>query len=146
MRSTRATKETELGTEVPWIRMAMSERRFAQLYGDTDLNPVLSPTNIHSDPEVARAEGLTQLIASGPDIAALIFRSMMEFFGEGWVVGGKAALTIARPTYTTDFITAKGYVKAKELVDGKVRLICEVWVENQHGEKKVVGTASGLVS
>jgi hypothetical protein len=37
-------------------------------------------------------------------------------------------------------------VKAIELQpDGSLRLVCEVWVENQSGEKKVVGTISGLV-
>jgi hypothetical protein len=73
-------------------------------------------------------------------------RSAFEFFGEGWVVGGKADLTVARPTFVNEFLTSKGFVKGAELMpDGSIRLICEVWVENQTGEKKVVGTVAGIV-
>jgi hypothetical protein len=41
---------------------------------------------------------------------------------------------------------AKGLVTSIEnLADGSKRLHCDVWVENQSGEKKISGKLSGIV-
>ena len=45
-----------------------------------------------------------------------------------------------------DDITVRGVVRDKVEESGKVRLMLEVWCENQRGEKVVVGKASGLVA
>ena len=29
--------------------------------------------------------------------------------------------------------------------DGRLRVVCDVWVETEHGVKAIVGTCSGLV-
>jgi hypothetical protein len=43
-------------------------------------------------------------------------------------------------------VTAKGVVKEKTPEgDDKIRVVCEVWVETDEGEKSIVGTCSGLV-
>jgi acyl dehydratase len=139
----QASPSTEVGFELPSVRMAMSDARFERWYGPENYGG--PPRNLHFDTAAAQAEGLPGPVATGPDISNLIFRSLMEFFGAGWVQGGKASLTIARPTYAHDFLVSKGYVKAVENENGATRLVCDVWVENQDGEKKVVGTASGLV-
>lgn len=138
-----ASSRTEVGAELPSVRMAMSEGRFERWYGPQNYGG--PARNLHYDVEAAKAEGLSAPVATGPDISNLIFRSLMDFFGPGWVQGGKASLTIARPTYAHDFLISKGLVKAVEDDNGETRLVCDVWVENQDGEKKVVGTASGLV-
>jgi hypothetical protein len=96
--------------------------------------------------EAARMEGLPAAFSGGPPIQAMLHYSAFQFFGRGWVEGGRADLTMVRPTFVNDFNTAKAFVKSKELLaDGSVRLVCEAWVENQNGEKKVAGTVSGIV-
>ena len=40
----------------------------------------------------------------------------------------------------------RGLVKRREEGPEGIRLHCDVWIENQAGEKVIVGTASGLVS
>jgi acyl dehydratase len=100
---------------------------------------------IHNDVAAAKAEGLPGPIATGPQVAALIFRMVRMAFGAGWVEGGQAALTFRRPTSCDAFVTAKGTVTAKEADGERMRVTCDVWVETADGEKTIVGTASGLV-
>ncbi len=100
---------------------------------------------IHTDMEAARREGLPAPIAIGPQIAALTFRQLRACFEAGWIEGGRCALTFRRRVLVTDFCVARGVVTSREEITGGVRLHCDVWVENQDGDKVIVGTASGVV-
>lgn len=129
------TKQTELGYEMPTVSKQMSIDMFK-----SDIK------TIHNDQEAAEREGLPAPIAVGPQVAALIFRMMGTCFGKGWYEGGTASLTFRRPVFCSDFITAKGVVKEKKLEEGgRIRVVCDVWIENQKGVKNVVGTCSGVV-
>lgn len=100
---------------------------------------------IHTDYEAAAREGLPAPVAIGPQVAALTFRQMRLCFGAHWLTGGKWNLTFRRPVLVTDFCVARGVVTQTEVTDGHLRVHCEVWIENQKGEKVIAGTASGLV-
>jgi acyl dehydratase len=140
-----ATRDTPLGAPLPSFSLFMSKLQFEKWYARPNADPSGS-RSLHIDADAARQEGLAAPVAVGPDIIGFAHRSAMQFFAEGWVKGGKADLTVARPTYPGEYITSNGFVKAKEqLADGSLRLICEVWVASQAGEKKVVGTVSGIV-
>ena len=100
---------------------------------------------IHTDVEAAKREGLEAPVAIGPQVASLIFRQLRAAFGRGWLEGGTCELTFRRPVLVTDFCVARGKVNSiSPEGDGK-RVECEVWIENQRGEKVIVGAASGLV-
>lgn len=101
--------------------------------------------NIHTDEEDAKREGLPAPVATGPQVAALIFRQLRSAFGKGWVVGGKFALNFCRPVYVRDFCVTRGKVTGTEKEGDKLRVICDVWIQNQNGEKVIAGVASGLV-
>lgn len=101
---------------------------------------------IHTDVAAARREGLEAPVAIGPQIASLIFRQLSEAFGRGWLEGGMCNLTFRRPVLVTDFCVAKGKVTGKSTdAGGTTRVECDVWIENQRGEKVIVGSASGLI-
>ncbi len=100
---------------------------------------------IHTDYEAAAKEGLPAPVAIGPQVAALIFRQLRLCFGTGWVIGGRHDLTFRKPVFVTDFCVARGTVTKTENEGDKVRVHCDVWVENQKKDKVIVGTASGLV-
>ena len=101
---------------------------------------------IHNDDDAARAEGLEGPVAVGPQVAALIFRMMGMCFEEGWIIGGRNAITFRRPVGVNDYCVARGVVRSKEDAgDNKVRVECEVWIETEKGDKAIVGTCSGLV-
>jgi len=129
------TSETPLGFELPPVSKQLSVEMFKSSGEKT----------IHNDQTAAQREGLPAPVAVGPQVAALIFRMMRSYFEEGWFKGGKGSLTFRRPIFSADFATAKGIVKEKHLEGDKVRLVCEVWVQNQEGIKAIVGTCSGLV-
>jgi acyl dehydratase len=101
---------------------------------------------IHTDYEAAAREGLPAPVAIGPQVAALIFRQMRLCFGDGWIVGGKFDLSFRKPVLVTDFCVARGTVTKTEKEDSKLRIYCDVWIENQKREKVITGTTSGLVT
>lgn len=100
---------------------------------------------IHTDYEAAAKEGLPAPVAIGPQVAALTFRQLRLCFGMGWIVGGRHDLTFRKPVFVTDFCVARGVVTKTEQEGEKLRVHCDVWVENQKKDKVIVGTASGLV-
>jgi acyl dehydratase len=101
---------------------------------------------IHTDYEAAAREGLPAPVAIGPQVAALTFRQLRLCFGQGWLVGGKYDLTFRKPVFVTDFCVARGKVSRTEAEGESLRVHCDVWIENQKGDKVIAGTASGLVA
>ena len=75
----------------------------------------------------------------------MVTRAMMMCFGTGWVVGGRTSLKMIKPVYARNFVTAKGVLREKQPEGDGVRYAFDVWVENEQGQKVVVGTASALV-
>ena len=138
-----ATRDTPLGAPLPSVSTYLSRKRFMlrQSMYFRGQNPTL-----HVSADAARQEGLPAPVASAPDVMALACQTAMNFFGAGWIQGGKADLTTVRPSYMGDYLHARGRVKAREeLPDGSVRLICDVTVVDQRNETKVAGSVSGLV-
>ena len=101
--------------------------------------------NIHTDDEVARRAGLPRALAQGRYPIAYISERMLAFFGTGWIQGGKLDVTLVKGIFPGDTITVKGVITEKNPEDGAVRLVLDVWLENQHGEQATAGVASGLV-
>lgn len=101
---------------------------------------------IHTDYAAAAKEGLPAPVAIGPQVAALTFRQLRLCFGAGWAVGGKFDLSLRKPVFVTDFCVARGVVTKTEEESGKLRVHCDVWVENEKGDKVIAGTASGVVA
>ena len=135
----------DIGWELPPISRQMSVRQFEErhpmLYGEG----AWPHKNIHSDPDAARAEGLTEPVGSAPTFFAMVTRAMMMCFGSGWVAGGRTSLKIIKPVYARNFVTAKGVLREKQPEGDSVRYLFDVWVENEARQKVVVGTASALV-
>lgn len=135
----------DIGWNLPPVSRQMNLRQFEErhpmLYGEG----AWPHKNIHSDAEAAKAEGLSGPVGSAPTFFALVTRAMMTCFGEGWVIGGKASLKMIKSVFMEDFVTAKGVLKEKQAEGAMTRYVFDVWVENQKGEKVVVGTASALL-
>lgn len=101
--------------------------------------------NIHTDDAVARQAGLPRALAQGRYPVGYISECMLAFFGSGWIQGGKLAVTLVKGIYPGDTITVKGVITQKVPEGKAVRLVLDVWLENQAGEPATAGTASGLV-
>jgi acyl dehydratase len=140
---TKAHKDLAIGTEIVPKSYAITQEkintyaRYVSFGKDTK--------NIHTDDETARRAGLPRAIAHGRYPLGYLSESMLEFFGRGWVQGGKLEVTLIKGIYPGDTITVKGKLKEKIPEGDATRLVLDVWLENQHGEKATLGTASGLV-
>jgi acyl dehydratase len=128
-------KSVSVGRELPEIAKQFRLEDFKR--GDEK--------TIHTDYEAAAQEGLPAPVAIGPQVAALLFRQLRLCFGMGWMIGGKCDLSFRRPVFVTDFCVARGTVTSVTEEGDKLRVACDVWVENQKGSKVITGTARGLV-
>jgi len=101
--------------------------------------------SIHTDDELAKKVGLPGTVAAGMMLVDYLSEMLTNFFGTGWIQGGKIAVSFILPVRAGDGVTAKGVVRDKLSEGPATRLILDVWCENQRGEKVTAGTASGLV-
>jgi hypothetical protein len=97
----------------------------------------------HCDYEAAHATGTSAPIANGGQVALVLGELFIKFFREGYI-GGTLSFNLIRQTQLDDVLTAKGVVTGKRPEGDRVRLELDVWLENQNGEKVLVGKASGL--
>ncbi len=103
----------------------------------------------HDNPELAKQTGLAAPVASASIAVSFLNEILTEFFGDGWKHGGKLDVRFISPAYAGYTITAHGTVK-EAVPEGPsegrtVRLVLDVWCEDQDGRRTAVGTASGLV-
>ncbi len=101
--------------------------------------------NIHTDDETARRAGLPRAVAQGRYPIGYLSEVLLDFYGRGWVRGGNLEVTLIKGIYPGDTITIKGKIRDKVHEGNSVRIVLDVWIENQMREKATVGTASGLV-
>ena len=100
---------------------------------------------MHTDWEIAKKSGLPAPIAQGLMAQAYVTETCTHFFGKSWFETGKMDVRFVMYTVPGDRITAGGAVKERVPEGDAVRLVCDVWCENDTGVKTLVGTASALV-
>jgi acyl dehydratase len=141
---TKAHKDLDIGFEIDPVSYAITQEKIniysRYVFGGKDT------TNIHTDDETARRAGLPGALAQGRYPLGYLSERMLDFFGQGWIQGGKLEVTLVKGIYPGDTITVKGVITEKMPAGDAMRLVLEVWLENQAGEPATLGTASGLVT
>jgi len=135
---TIASKEVAVGQQIPAVHKVIKLENMRLFSGW----PVRT---MHTDWEIAKKSGLPAPISQGLMSQAYIVEMCTIFFGKSWLETGKMDVRFVRYTVPGDRITAAGVVKEKTAEGDAIRLTCDVWCENQAGEKTCVGTASALV-
>jgi len=133
------TETIVVGSKLPSLTKEISQRKIDAYSG-------VRPRSIHTDEAWARAKGFRVPLAQGMMSTAYVSEMMTTFLGAGFVQGGSMSVTFTRPVYAGDCLTVHGVVTEKRTENGTTRVLVEVWCENQHGEKTMVGSASGLLS
>jgi acyl dehydratase len=128
-----------IGYTLPTLTKIVSQRKI-------DVYSGVRPRSIHTDSAWAAAKGFRAPLAQGMMSTAYVSELMTQLLGEGFIQGGKMAVKFIKPVYADDTLTIHGTVIEKTSEHGMTRVLVEVWAENQHGEKTMVGTASGLAS
>jgi acyl dehydratase len=132
-----AAKDLPIGFEVEPItkRMTLDKSRIFQGWP--------AARNRHCDYEAAHATGLPAPNINGAQTAELLGELYIKFFGESYL-GGTLSFNLVNQVQLDDELTAGGILKEKTDEGERTRLILDVWVSNQKGEKVLVGTATGL--
>jgi acyl dehydratase len=131
------TEAIAVGQELPALVKELSQRRI-------DVYSGVRPRSIHTDEAWAREKGFRTTLAQGMMSTAYVSEMMTRLLGTGFVKGGTLSMAFIKPVYAGDRLTVRGVVKEMRAEGGRMRVIVEVWCENQLGEKTAVGSASGL--
>jgi acyl dehydratase len=137
--ATRAEAAITVGQALPSLGKDVSQRRI-------DVYSGVKPHSIHSDEAWARQKGFRACLAQGMMSTAYVSQLMVTLLGPGFARGGTMSMAFIKPVYAGDRLTVHGKIKDKQPDNSSTRVVVEVWVENQHGEKTAVGHATGLVS
>lgn len=98
-------------------------------------------TGIHAQDDAGKGRGLGGALVQGGQLVAYLNQMMTDNFGEAYLTGGEISVSFIKPVRPGDVIRSKGIVQEIGVEGAKHRLTCEVWLENQAGEKTTVGTA-----
>jgi acyl dehydratase len=139
------TKDIQEGHEFSGKLKTVTEERVYAFSGGFPKGPGWPRKTIHTDLEFAKSCGLPTRAASGAMFEGYLTELMIDLFGENWLRRGKMSLTFIAIVDPGDTLVPKSVVRSKQAEGSRVRFVMEVWCENQHGNKVVVGTATGLV-
>jgi len=129
-------KEIQVGYEIPSISKMLT-LEVSQAYSGWP-----ETRNFHTDPKIAQELGFPTVVMQGMLGAAYLSELCTNFFGESWFSGGSLALSFINPVFPTQRLVGRGVVREKTVEGNKVRLVLDVWLENEEGQKVQVGTAS----
>jgi len=124
-----------VGTDLPPLVKGPITRedlkRYAAASGD--------PNPMHIDEEFARNAGYPGVFAHGMLSMGYLGEFLVQAGGVGSIRRFKARF--AKLTWPGDVVTCQGRVTGVR-DEGAARLVeCDIWTENQAGERKLVGTA-----
>jgi len=136
--ATRVDDAITVGQTLPSLVKEISQRRI-------DVYSGVRPRSIHSDDAWARQKGFRACLAQGMMSTAYVSQMMVKLLGPDFARGGTMSMAFIKPVYAGDRLTVHGVIKDKQPENGATRVVVEVWVENQNGEKTAVGHATGLL-
>lgn len=122
------------GDEAPTVSKHVTLEKVRLFWGRPD-------RNIHTDEGVAREAGFVAPIAPGLMSYAFLSEMLVNFFGQPWISTGTLEVSFIAPVFVGDTITANGVVRETVAEDTGVKVMLEVWCENQEGRKVAVGIA-----
>ena len=134
--STAYFEDIEEGDELPALDLFLSKdqvRRYARTAG------MYVPR--FTDDEGARAEGLPGMIAPGVMSMGLLARMISDWNQAATIT--RIGTTFRSPVLPDRNIHLRGAVTQKNEADHTVE--CDIWIENDDGERWVIGTATAAV-
>lgn len=100
--------------------------------------------DIHYDRDFAQSRGLPDVIIQGWYKTAIIAQMLKEWVGDGTAIK-RITVQHRGMDVAGNTLTAGGKVTKVSHEGSQKSLECEVWVENQHSQRTVIGTASLLL-
>jgi len=120
----------------------------AATYGPMDRNGyititiILRDTNpLHLDRVYAHERGLPDVVQQGPLNQAYLYRFLTDWLHRPWDLR-KTKVRFVANVFPNDILTCKGTVLRTYRENGEPRVDCQIWQENQKGEKTLIGEAT----
>ena len=98
--------------------------------------------NIHNDEETAKSYGIRGVVAGGIQTMPYIWDLFHENLGESWDRGGLLSVTFTNMVCGDDTLVTRAVVREPKEGESEERIYFDTWMENQLGEKVIVGKAS----
>ena len=128
-------EDVDVGSELPAL---VKEPNQVQLFLFSAVT--WNPHRIHYDKDWAQYEKHPDVVVHGPLHGAFLSQLVTDWMGPrgrlrrlGYSNRGSA--------FPGDTLTCRGIVQTKRVQDGKHLVECEIWIENQRGEKLTPGAA-----
>jgi acyl dehydratase len=99
--------------------------------------------NFHSDDKAGEQSGLGGAIVQGGQLVGYLNEMMVRTLGVGYIAGGAISVNFIKAVRPGDTVTTHAIRKETPADGDPARIEFDIWLENQHGEKCTVGTASG---
>lgn len=98
--------------------------------------------NLHTDLAAANEAGLAAVVASGTQFEGYLISLLVELCGRAWVEEGELDVKITRSVKVGETVQAKAELTSRTSERGFLRVVFNVWCENQDGVKVLTGTAT----
>ena len=140
--------EIWVGYELPTITRHITQEKMTlfvnQLRCRASIDGFHTQFGIHYSEEFAKSKGLPSTVAQALQYYAYAAELMTNFFGEEWFTGGKMEMSFIKAVYPRDTLSVKGVVREIMPEEQALRIVIDIWCENQNKEKVGVGIGSGL--
>jgi len=123
------------GTELPPLVKGPVDRDMLKAYAAASGDP----NPMHTDDEFARNAGYPGVFAHGMLSMGWLGHLLVAAGGVGSI--RKFRTRFAKITWPGETITCRGRVTAVHDADGERLVECDIWTENEKGERKLVGSA-----
>ncbi|MBI4640800.1 MAG: MaoC family dehydratase N-terminal domain-containing protein [Candidatus Tectomicrobia bacterium] len=128
-------EEVNIGDELPVLEKFVERIQLVKYAGASgDFNP------IHQFEDVAKSQKLPGIIAHGMLSGGFLGQYMTDWVPEGALK--KLTFSFRAMTRPEDTVSCKGKITDKYTRTGQHYIECEIWTENQKGEKLSPGTAT----
>ena len=102
--------------------------------------------SIHNDEKMAQSYGLRGVVAPGIQTLAYIWMVMKGSFQQSWINGGSVSVKFTNMVCGGDELITHGTVREPKDDEPNDRIHIDTWMENQFGEKVIVGQVSVPIS
>jgi hypothetical protein len=137
------------GSELPRVVRTMTAERM-RWYADAletvahlSSTPIIAEPNIHTDDDLARANGLDSRVADGMVSTNWISSMLADAYGLDYLEGGSLRTRYVRPIYEDERIeVVVKVVSREEAPEGGERLVADVSCVKQDGQVATGGVAT----
>jgi len=128
-------EDVALETEIPPLTKRPTTRQLVMWAGASG-----DYYAIHYDKDFAQSKGLPGVIVHGQLVAAFLGQLITDWIGEKGILK-KFSCSYKGMNLPDEPITCRGKVSKKYIENGEHCIDCQVWAENDKGEKTVTGKA-----